>query len=328
MMYPDPNATLRADAIAWRIRLHDGTAQNWDDFANWLERDPRHATAYDAVALDDLALDAVLSEWSRAAAAALNDNRPVLAQARAIRRWVVGGAGVAALSAVAAAVLMLTTQAPAPSHFYVVATAPGEQKSLVLGGRDRVALNGATRIRLDRANPRFASLIMGEAAFAIVHDSAHPFSVELGTDRLLDVGTAFNVTRSNEGHGVQVAEGTVIYNPGRERISLGAGQSLTSKTSERRIIVARSPVSQIGGWQRGRLSYTSAPLADVVADVSRSIGTPITVESTIANRAFTGTIEIDRNESRMLTRLEPLLDVAAQHDAHGWTLGRARHGRR
>lgn len=328
MMYPDPTTTLRADAIAWRIRLRDGTAQDWDDFVNWLQRDPRRATAYEAVALDDLALDAALAEWSQSAAATLNDNEPATAQFRSTRRWMAGGAGVTALAAAAAALLVLSPQASAPSDFYVVATAPGEQKSLTLSGSDLIALNGTTLIRLDRANPRFASLISGEATFTIVHDPAHPFSVELGRDRLLDVGTTFNVVRSNEGHKVEVAEGAVIYNPAGERISLVAGQSLTSKTNERRIIIGRSPVSQIGGWQHGRLSYRSAPLADVVADVSRSIGTPITVQSTIAKRAFTGTIEIDRNESRMLARLESLLGVAARRDAHGWTLGESGQGRR
>jgi transmembrane sensor len=328
MMYPDPTATLRAEAIAWRIRLSDGTAQDWDDFASWLQRDPHHATAYDSVALNDLALDAALSEWSQSAAATLNDNEPATAQFRSTRRWMAAGAGVTGLAAAAAALLVLTPQAPATSNFYVVTTVPGEQKALILGGRYRIVLNGMTRIRLDRANPRFVSLITGEAAFAIVHDPAHPFSVELGTDRLLDVGTAFNVTRSNAGHRVQVAEGAVLYNPGREQISLSAGQTLTSKTNERRIIIGRSPVSQIGGWQHGRLSYRSAPLADVVADVSRSIGTPITVQSTIAKRAFTGTIEIDRNESRMLARLESLLGVAARRDAHGWTLGESGQNRR
>jgi transmembrane sensor len=187
-----------------------------------------------------------------------------------------------------------------------------------------VTLNGETRIRLDRNNPRFASLDYGEASFKVVHDPKSPFTLQLGDNRLVDVGTAFNVIVRPESHTVEVAEGAVVYNPNGDRIALAAGQTLTSKTRERRITLSQKPPADIGGWQRGRLSYRSSPLSDVAADISRSLGTTVSVQPAIASRSFTGTIEIDRDENRMFPRLAQLLDVDARRSGNGWTLVSAR----
>ena len=72
-MSPDPNSAIRAKAIAWHISLRHGRAQDWDDFAQWLGRNSRHSPAYDAVALDDAALDRTLVGWSREAPGGTND---------------------------------------------------------------------------------------------------------------------------------------------------------------------------------------------------------------------------------------------------------------
>lgn len=314
----DPISAAKAEAIAWHVRLREGCAQDWDDFIEWLERDPGHSTAYDAVALDDASLDDALGDWTRSMAARTNDNRPLPAAPHGGRRWMAGGmVGLAAAAALG--FIALPTQ---PStDYYDVATPPGQTRIVTLAGRDRVALNGGTRMQFDHGNPRFASLLSGEAAFSIVHDPQAPFELVMGDDRVVDVGTNFNVIRSATGHTVEVAEGSVLYNPAGERIAMVAGQKLTSNTAERRITLSRKPISEVGGWQRGRLSYRSATLAEVAADLSRTLGTPITVQPAIAGRSFTGTIEIDRNENRMFARLGPLLDVDARRGAGGWTLG-------
>ena len=241
------------------------------------------------------------------------------------RRWLVGG--VTAFAAAAALVFIAPPTSQQPD-FYDVATAAGQQQVVTLAGKDRVALNGSTKIRFDRENPRFASLLSGEAAFSIIHDPKAPFELIVGNARVVDVGTVFNVRRAPNGHTVEVSEGSILYNPAAEHIVLAAGQTLTSNSNERRITLAHKPVSEVGSWQRGRLSYRSATLVDVAADLSRNIGTPIFVQPAIAGRSFTGTIEIDRDERRMFARLGPLLDVDARRGARGWTLSPVRKASR
>jgi transmembrane sensor len=319
---PPESVTVRAQAIAWQIRLRDGRAQDWDEFAEWLALDPQHSTAYDEVALGDREIEPALVSWASSRTALANDNWPDTGALTTRRGWIIGGMSAAIAAAVALVVLTPIVQSPA--EFYNVATAPGQQRVITFADRDRVTLNGGTRIRLDRNNPRFASLDYGEASFKIVHDPRSPFTLQLGDNRLVDVGTAFNVIIGPAGHTVEVAEGAILYNPDGERIALAAGQSLTMKTHERRITLSRKPPAEVGGWQHGRLSYRSSPLSDVAADISRSLGTTVSVQPAIANRSFTGTIEIDRDENRMFPRLAQLLDVEARRSGDGWTLGPAR----
>jgi transmembrane sensor len=312
---------MRIQAIAWHIRLRDGNADDWEEFTEWLAHDPLHSTTYDEVAIGDRELDQALASWSRSRAALANDNWPVIEPATTRRRWIIGGMSAAAA---AAALLLLAPVIPPAAETYEITTAPGEQRVITLAGRDQIALNGETRIRLDRNNPRFASLTYGEASFKVVHDAKSPFELQLGENRVQDVGTAFNVTIGPAGHTIEVAEGALLYNPAGERIALGAGQTLTSNGRERRIILSHKPPAEVGGWQRGRLSYRSSPLSVVAADISRTLGTTVSVQPAIVNRSFTGTIEIDRDENRMFPRLAQLLDVDARRSDGGWTLGPAK----
>ena len=319
---PTDFATVRAEAISWHIRLRDGGAETWEEFAEWLALDPHHSTAYDEIALGDREIDPAVTSWASSRTAQTNDNWPTPAERSIARRgWIVGGISAAAA---AAALMLFTPSVRPPATAYDIATAPGEQRIITLGGRDRIALNGSTRIHLDRSNARFASLAYGEASFKVVHDPQSPFTLQLGDNRLVDVGTAFNVVVSPTGHTIEVAEGAILYNPDGERLALAAGQTLTNKTGEHRILLSHKAPAEVGGWQRGRLSYRSAPLSDVAADLSRNLGTTVSVQPAIASRSFTGTIEIDRDENRMFPRLAQLLDVEARRRGNGWTLGPAK----
>lgn len=316
-MLPE-SATARAQAIAWHIRLRDGCTEDWEEFAEWLTLDPSHSTAYDEVALADREIAPILANMARSPTALTNDNWPASVRPTARHGWIIGGISTAVAAAVALVVLSPLVHPPA--DFYEVATAPGQQRMITLGDRDRVALNGATRIQLDRNNPRFASLDYGEASFKVVHDPKSPFTLRLGNDRLIDVGTTFNIVTGPNGHTIEVAEGKILYNPDGERIALAAGQTLTIKARERQIILSRKLPTEVGGWQHGQLSYRSSPVSEVVADVSRNLGTTISVEAAVASRSFTGTIEIDRDENRMLSRLAQLLEAEARRSDKGWTL--------
>jgi transmembrane sensor len=313
--------SARAQAISWHIRLRDGRADDWEEFADWLALDPQHSMAYDEVALGDRELDQALANWTGSRSALANDNWPAIERSTTRRGWIIGGMSAAAA---AVALVLLTPIVRPAAEIYDVATAPGEQRVITLADRDRIALNGGTRIHLDRNNPRFASLAYGEASFRIVHDPRSPFVLQLGDNRLVDVGTAFNVKVGPAGHTVEVAEGAILYNPDGERIALAAGQTLTSRIRERRISLSQKPPAEVGGWQRGRLSFRSSPLSEIAADISRSLGTTVSVHPAIASQSFTGTIEIDRDQNRMFHRLAQLLDVDARRSGDGWTLGPAK----
>lgn len=313
-MAPETQDSARARAIEWHIRLRDGDGAAWDAFADWLAEDPRHAEVYDEIERADLAIEPLLPDVTFREAA--NDtDEPLAAPARPTRRWALAGGALAA--SIAAAIALAPHLA---SDRYEVVTQAGERHLVTLDPATQVILNGSTRMTFDRKDPRFASLAEGEALFRVRHDSANPFRLDVGENRVEDAGTVFNVVHDGGEVRVAVAEGRVVYNPEGNAIALDAGQALVDRSGSDTVRVSHVPVETVGSWQKGRLVYLSAPLSQVAADLGRALGVRITVAPAIADRPFSGNIALDGSGPEQLDRLKLALNVALETGPHGWTM--------
>ena len=313
-MGPETEESARTRAIEWHIRLRDGDDAAWDAFADWLAEDPRHAEIYDMIEQTDLAIEPLLPAIAFHEAANDGDG-PAKPPVHRTRRWVLAGGALAA--SIAAAVAFIPQWS---SSRYEVATRNDERRIVTLDPTTTVTLNGATRMVLDHANPRFASLIEGEALFSVRHDSANPFRLTLGDNILEDAGTVFNVVHQAGTVRVAVAEGKIVYNPGRNAVALNAGQALFDQSGSDRVRVTDTNVENVGSWRQGRLVYSNAPLSQVAADLARALGVRIDVAPIIADRPFTGVIALDGSGADQLDRLRPALDVTFDDGPDGWTM--------
>ncbi|MEG3164395.1 FecR domain-containing protein [Sphingomonas sp. PB2P19] len=291
------------EAIDWAIRMAE-PHPDWDAFLAWLEADANRSARYDR---------AVLMLEDAAAAVAGEPATVAVAQTPRVsrRRWI-GGAIAAGLAG--AVGLGVWTQAPEP---YVVTTAAGEQRTVMLADGSSVVLAGASTVRLDHRDPRTAVVERGEILFRVRHDPARPFSVQAGALRLVDIGTVFDVKRTDRRTRVAVAEGAVMVDPDGAALRLDAGQAAISDGAS----LERSAVAavDVGGWREGRLAYDDAPLAEVAADLSRQTGRRIAVAPAIATRTFRGTLDAATVKARPAL-LGTLLGVTVRQDAGGWTL--------
>ncbi|RIA46794.1 FecR family protein [Hephaestia caeni] len=307
-----PSDQLRETARLWAIRVADVDFSDWDGFTDWLAADPAHAAAYDRAADAHAAADALFDAPPTPLA------EPAAAPRPSRRRFLWLGAG-GAIAAALAVTLGLDMTAPDPSAPYTIATEPGARRTIELADGSRIELNGDTRITLDKAAPRFASLDRGEAMFHVRHDDSDPFVVMVGDDKLVDAGTAFDVMRSARTTRVQVAEGKVIYNPDLDKLALDAGATLLIEPDG--VTLGRMTPGDIGGWRTGTLVYAGASLATVSADLARSLGRPIDVAPAIAAQRFTGTLTLgDGEPSATLARIAPLLGVVPAPKGEGWIL--------
>ncbi|HEX7858554.1 MAG TPA: FecR domain-containing protein [Sphingobium sp.] len=316
MMGSETGNDIQARAIEWHVRLRHGDDATWEAFAEWMAEDPAHAEAYDHVEQADLAIEPLLPEILFHEAA--NDGEAEAetpAPARRWHRWGIAGGALAASIALAVALIP-----PLLSSRYDVTTGPGESRVIALDGSTQVILNGSTRMTFDHKDPRFAALASGEALFRVRHDAAHPFAVDVGAARIEDVGTVFNVVHDSGEVRVGVAEGEVVYNARDKATSLKAGQSLLDRTVSGTLRIARSPISAIGGWHKGRLVYSGEPLSQVATDLGRSLGLNITAASAIANRPFSGAITLHGKGVDQLRQIAPALDVRLRQTADGWVM--------
>jgi len=298
---------IRDAALTWAMATRAPDFVDWDGFALWLEADPARAATYDAVqyALEeaDAAL-AVLPEPGPAPDPA-NDNPPGWLAGR--RTWL-GGAIAASLVVALTSVLWF-----APGGETLYRTAPGETRLIALADGSTVELAGGSTLALEGA--RAARLEQGQALFTIRHDAADPFVLEAGGERLVDAGTVFDVRLAGETLDVAVAEGAVIVDPRGEAIRLDPGERAVR--ADGRFRLAEVDAAAVGEWRRGRISFDTASLAEIAAELTRATGTRFSSSDTATR--LSGSIALDAVRADPQA-LEPLLGVRITRSDDGWVI--------
>lgn len=301
-----------AQAIDWLVRQRDPAFTDWDGFTDWLAEDSAHAEIYDALASLDRDLDALPPETRPSIVIGQETPR------RPSRRMWFGGAVAAALVAVIAAPQLDLFGDPNR-----IETAAGEHRSITLADGSKIEINGASVVELDKDRPRFARLASGEAMFHVVHREGDPFVVEAGAARVVDLGTAFNVVRRDRMTSVAVSEGVVLYNPGRDKVRVEAGQMIDAGDGDAAPPAVRPiDVANVGGWRSGLLVYNGAPLAVVAEDLKRTAGINVAVAPGAEGQSFRGALIVDKDRARTMADLAALSGTKAERRGDGWVLTR------
>ena len=299
---------VEEQAIAWTIRTRDADFDDWISLTEWLEEDAAHATAFQRLSsLDDILPNVIPAPRKRQWHEAIVHST----------RWPVarlGGVAAAFVAVIALGVFM------AQPSYYSVETAPGERRTVALEDGSRIDLNGNTKIILSKDDIRHAVLDRGEALFTVVHNERDPFIVEVGDAVVQDAGTVFNIIQTEESTEVGVAEGLVIYNPEKERVSLKPGYALRVAGRGNAPETFVIPTAVVGSWQRYQLIYNDALIERIAADLSRSLGTQIAVSKQITATRFTGTINLKKDPEQFFTEIAPVLGVKARPTKNGWIL--------
>jgi transmembrane sensor len=295
---------LNGAALDWVVRTGSDAFDDWPAFQEWLEADPRHASAYHAMSAEIEDMVAVVPAEVAA---------PVVVPMPR-RRWPVwAGGAIAASLALVVGYGAIETRA----HPYAVETAAGSMRTVRLADGSTIAMGGATRLMLDRDDPRVATLERGEAMFVVRHDASDPFKVSVGGARLVDVGTAFDVKHARGETRVAVSEGAVDYNPGSDAIRLVKGQGLLVRDGKATVMPV--DVASVGSWRDSVLAYEGATLAEVADDLSRALGVDLRADPGVAKRPFSGSIATAKlsGDPRLAG---PLLGVAIRKRGGHWVM--------
>ncbi|WP_454797453.1 FecR family protein [Novosphingobium lindaniclasticum] len=320
MIRPDDEG-IHGQAIAWHVRLADASEEDWGEFAAWLEADARHNDAYEAVCDEDLALSPAVAlarqeNFRSEAEAGHRDAAVSPIGARRPGRWM-WPAMAATVALVAAGSWMAVG---GWDRSYTVTTAPGEARTIALSDGSRIMLNGGTELVLRQSDPRVAELKAGEAQFSVRHNAEKPFTLTVGSQRVVDVGTVFNVRSGSGGVQVEVSEGAVRFEDGITRLRLNAGDTL--KASGDRLVEGSKAAADIGAWTRGKLVYRDAPLVEVAGDITRARGIAIELGPDLSKTSFTGVIQLDGDNAALQRRVEVLIGAKVTETADGWSITR------
>ncbi|WP_267381181.1 MULTISPECIES: FecR domain-containing protein [unclassified Sphingomonas] len=308
-------------ATLWQLRQPTLDAAGWEAFVLWLEASPAHAVAMDRVAL----ADRLIADARPSAPAAGIPVLPMRSQARHSRLaalprrrigWGIAGTAIAA----SLALLLMPLALPRGAQPYVLTTAPGEHRTVRLDDGTEIAMNGGTRLRLDHADQRVAVLDRGQAMFRVHHDEGKAFTLVSGDLSVRDMGTVFDVTRTGDRLDVQVAEGSVMFQPDGDAIVLKRGHALTAREDRHSVALATVAPETVGGWQQGQIAFVDETVSAVFAAVERRYGTKVVLEHGLPERQFTGMVALSGSVDRDIPHLATLIGAKARRNGEQWVL--------
>ena len=316
-------------ATAWHARLEDDASEaDWLAFTAWLEADPVHRIAFDAVSnawadidAQRVALAAALNEPKAGDApgvislADMRGVRPSAPPAIPVRAWV---SVITALAAgILLAVFVLKPEMINPPHLQAWSTGVGEYQTVKLEDGSEVQLNTNTAVSVSfTQNARQVRLDKGEAHFDVTSNPQRPFVVSAGDRRVEVVGTSFDVLRNDGKLTVTVARGIVKVGPTinspDSNVRLTVGDQYRGQEGLEGFEVVKVDPTAALAWRSGRLIFEDAPLYQVISELNRYFGRKLAVaDAATGDLRFTGILKLD-DEPTVLKRLEGLLPVTVQ----------------
>lgn len=277
-------------AARWyaRLRAPDCPPEERAQFEQWCASDPRNAAAYAAAermndALAKLAmanprLKAMVDDAASSGATLPDDEvdepqagkpppleittRPShTARVRRIARPIGWAASIGAVLIAIPALLTLGKTERTPEDGYRYAGTRPTVRYSSGATRRAITLDDGTRVYLDVASvidvrfgptSRDVTLVQGRALFDAAHDSARPFVVTVGTDRVTALGTLFQVDRAPAEVIVTLAQGavTVTNRTTDEAVRLSPGEELRAPAGSRHWAKRSVDAQSATSWSR------------------------------------------------------------------------------
>ena len=282
-------------AADWLIRRDRGlTPGEQDDYLQWLAADPRHGDAFARQQATWRELD-LLADWRPEHAPDANPAllTPPRHATRRPMRWLPPAAFAAAACVGLAFFLNRETRPTSSLASATPTVATGYEKRLLDDGSVLELNRGASVFVAYTPTERRVRLLSGEVHFTVAKNPARPFIVGAAGVETRAVGTAFNVRLAAAAVEVLVTEGRVQVTPSlatdarssdplappetaalvsrgeRVTISLAADRTPVTAPPLAPIAVTAAEIARTLAWQPRLLEFSSAPLAQVVAEFNR-----------------------------------------------------------
>lgn len=292
MSEPNRNESERASiadqAAAWVLRCDRTlTAQEQDEFSEWLAADPRHGAEFARHRRQWKRID-LLAQWRPEHSPKPNPDLLAPPLRRRLRRVAFIPLGLAAMAAAIVVWFTITPRPSAPPSATGVVVSPPPGGHRVLEDGSIAELNRDTEIAVSfTPTERRVQLIRGEANFMVAKNPARPFIVTAGGVDVRAVGTAFNVRMGTDALEVLVTEGRVQVgshlgepNTGEPHPQLNDESVLAARQRAFVPLTAHGGPPQIAtltvgevervlAWQHLQMDFTAAPLRDIITEFNR-----------------------------------------------------------
>ncbi|MGB3798773.1 MAG: FecR domain-containing protein [Lewinella sp.] len=113
--------------------------------------------------------------------------------------------------------------------------------------------------------------LAGQGYFEVTHDATRPFLVSNGVNEVRVTGTAFNLRTDSGLLEVEVSEGSVLVNTGKETVPVKAMEYVTVASGEE-VVHNQAPNLNHHAWRTGLLKFDHTPISEVLTYFSDNWG--------------------------------------------------------
>lgn len=320
------DARRLVEASAWKTKLFEAGQESTPFFAAWLADDDnrrawdRIQASWDLIS-DHATAPEVLELRHKALVQVYEMARQPWGDGSFARRRVQHALAAALVVLAVGALLFWNWSRPQTYR-----TESGERRVVTLADGSQLQLDALTEVRVSYSEgARELTLLKGQARFDVAHHAGRPFSVRVGSRKVIATGTAFNVDLLGGDLFVTLIEGKVVILPqgfaddaryaGGNSIELGAGQQLTISTGGTSK-VRPANVQRAVAWQRGQLVFDNEPLSAVLLRVNRYSKRPVHVaDERAAALRLSGVFNIGDVEG-FVTTIASYLPLVVERDEH------------
>ncbi|MFL9814236.1 FecR family protein [Stutzerimonas sp. VN223-3] len=308
------SARVLNEAIAWQLRLGDGTESSLhlSELQRWLAMSPEHAKAWAQLGGIDRRLGAIDSPSAR---------RALQLSATAKNRNTSGRTflGLALLCTFGIGLALQVR--PLPVWLADESTSAGEQRSITLADNSHIQLNSrsALDVRFDERQ-RKLFLHQGEVLVETAPGSdPRPFIVETDQGDLRALGTRFIVRREDDATRLIVLRSAVAALPSNLQTgrTVRAGEQVLMHRDH--LGDNRNAPIAADAWSRGMLVVDDLPLGELLAKLGEYRHGYLGLDPSLESLRISGSFPL-HDTDRALAALPPSLPVKIERHTDWWVM--------
>lgn len=291
------------EAADWLLRIRENPDEPSlrSEFERWILAAPEHRREWEAT----------IRLWRVMGEAPKHYQRRAVPASRLRTSRKVRVAGAMAASALAICLTLVAGPSMLVRLEADYRTSTAESRVVTLEDGSNVFLGPASAIASDfSSGARHVKLLSGEAFFNVTHDEARPFQVDAGEMKVTVLGTAFNVSLTDDVTQIGLEHGSVkatgkVAGAELDRI-LTPGQMLSVNNDTGTVTQEAIGPEEIGAWRNGRLIVINATIGSVVQQIQRYHPAWISIpDRNLANQRVTGVYYLNEPDKALGALVDP-----------------------
>lgn len=322
---------VHAAAADWDVRLRNPGCTDDDRaaFKAWCAEDPEHVAAFQAL---QASVNALRAAAHRPELRALRDS--ALSQRGAMMRRAGAAAAVLFVTGVIALPTLLDNSgAPAPAGLQMAeadttlhyATGIGQRSGITLDDGSVVTLNTDSAMDVAYgADQRQITLVRGQALFEVAKEADRPFVVVAGGQKVVALGTTFDVRLNGDEVEVTLVEGRIEVagaevrrdRPRQPQVLLEVGERLVVTAADAAPVVTRIDTDKATLWREGYITFDDTPLTDAIREMNRYSNTRIVAEDPAISELRVNGMFRSGQQGRFTEALEEYFPIEARREGN------------